>query len=333
VSVRGLTLFGVALGTQAHMFAARYTIAATPFVALGVAFGLAVLGARSVRLAAVGILLVGAITVWPTMNGRVYAKDLERSGAFDPTADARALQALGSRSEDVAIFNVLSLAGAYDVYRRPNDPGWSYAQRWDPVTEPMERVTERLSASAVRHARLWTVLYQGTVGPNAEVKAWLDRHLFPAGATWRDETLVTLHLALVEPRTEVDLSVMWANGVALTEAAYTTETQPGGGVTIDLKWQARQPIERDYVVFVHLYDAAGRLVAQHDGRPAGGSRPTAEWTPGRGVPDPHGLMAPLDALGVMTLRVGLYDSQSGQRLPLASGGESAEIGYVRVAAR
>jgi hypothetical protein len=84
-------------------------------------------------------------------------------------------------------------------------------------------------------------------------------------------------------------------------------------VTVTLYWQASRPMDRSYQVFVHLLDAAGTIIAQHDGVPAGGAWPTTAWPPGSLVTDVHTLVLPAP----YRLAVGAYDSVSGQRLPVA----------------
>ncbi len=325
-----LTLVGVAVGTRAHMFAARYTIPASPFIGLALAYGLAALWATWPRLAAFAAVAALVVTLWPTAGGAVYAKGLERGDNWEPWADARALRAAGARPDDIVVFNVLSLAGAYDAYRDSSLPPWTYAQRWDPVTEPMERIENRLEAAQASHPRLWTILYRGTAGPNAALKAWLDRNLYPASATWRGDNLTLLHLTRDEPRATFEPQAVWAMGPVLRDASFNPKTRPGGTVTVDLKWDTLQPLAADYSVFVHLYDSAGRLVAQHDSPPQGGARPTSSWTPGRPTPDFHGLHVPVGAVGPLTLRVGLYEAVSGRRLPLTDGRDMVDLATIDV---
>jgi hypothetical protein len=50
-----------------------------------------------------------------------------------------------------------------------------------------------------------------------------------------------------------------------------------------LYWQARAPVDRSYTVFLHLLDGQGKLIAQADGLPAAGVRPTSSWAPGEVV--------------------------------------------------
>ena len=55
--------------------------------------------------------------------------------------------------------------------------------------------------------------------------------------------------------------------------------QDGGALRLTLIWQAVYA-PGDYIRFVHLLDAAGNIVAQADGAPAGDSYPTGQWQPG-----------------------------------------------------
>ena len=85
---------------------------------------------------------------------------------------------------------------------------------------------------------------------------------------------------------------------------------------VRLSWEALQPTDwPDYVVFVHLRDAGG-LVAQHDGVPGLGERPTLAWRRGEFVDDLHPV--PLTGVnpGAYHLFVGMYDPATIQRLPV-----------------
>lgn len=79
----------------------------------------------------------------------------------------------------------------------------------------------------------------------------------------------------------------------------------------------------DYTVFVHLLAEDGRLLAQHDGIPGGGQRPTGEWLPGEFVIDPHELAwRESGYAGAARIAVGLYDPVTGARLRTADGGDA-----------
>jgi len=87
-------------------------------------------------------------------------------------------------------------------------------------------------------------------------------------------------------------------------------------VRVTLWWRSLTPVDEDYTVFTHLYDAGGRLVAQHDGMPVQGVVPTTLWRPGDLIRDVHVISLP-DGLrpGRYTLAVGLYNLATMRRLP------------------
>lgn len=102
-------------------------------------------------------------------------------------------------------------------------------------------------------------------------------------------------------------------------AGYTLHAQESS-LTLTLVWQAVAETATSYHVFVHLVDGDGRLLAQSDGEPAIWGRPTTGWMPGEYISDPHQIsLLPDPHLGHLTLRVGLYDPSSGQRLQTPTG--------------
>lgn len=85
-----------------------------------------------------------------------------------------------------------------------------------------------------------------------------------------------------------------------------------------------------YRVFVHLVDEAGQILAQSDGEPAAWTRPTTGWLTGEIVLDEHELDLTNVPARSYRLNVGLYDPQSGERVPLAGGATAVTIPNVTV---
>lgn len=84
---------------------------------------------------------------------------------------------------------------------------------------------------------------------------------------------------------------------------------------VRLYWKALQPLEEDYIVFVHLLDASDELVASHDGPPRDGKSPTSTWLPGDVVPDVHTIvLVPDTPAGTYRLWVGIYTWPDIERL-------------------
>ena len=94
-----------------------------------------------------------------------------------------------------------------------------------------------------------------------------------------------------------------------------------GDLAVTLQWQVRSVPAQPLTAFVHVYDRAGKLLAQHDG-PLGQNGtpvnyvPLALWQPGDGIQEVHtiSLSAPLPPEGY-TIAAGLYDPATVQRLP------------------
>ena len=95
-------------------------------------------------------------------------------------------------------------------------------------------------------------------------------------------------------------------------------------VPLTLYWQALSgEIPTGYTVFAHLLAEDGRLLAQHDAPPANGRRPTNEWLAGEFVIDAHELVwRETGYTGPARLAVGLYDPQTGARLPMTGGADA-----------
>lgn len=87
-------------------------------------------------------------------------------------------------------------------------------------------------------------------------------------------------------------------------------------LTITLYWRDVAPLTVPYTVFVHVAEADGKVVAQHDGPPHDGSYPTTVWETGEIIRDRH--VVDLKGVAPATYRVlvGLYQRSTGQRLPI-----------------
>ena len=89
---------------------------------------------------------------------------------------------------------------------------------------------------------------------------------------------------------------------------------PGARVEVTLYWHALGTPAHDYQAFVHLLDAEGNIVAQHDGVPGDGGLPTLGWLPGEYLLDRHVLTLPADLPpGEYHLAAGLYRPVTWQR--------------------
>jgi hypothetical protein len=124
-----------------------------------------------------------------------------------------------------------------------------------------------------------------------------------------------------------ELNVGFGDVALLASYSLPADTvSPTGTLQLVLYWQALPDvIELDYLVFTHLVSEDGRLIAQHDGQPAGGSRPTSGWSPGETIVDPHPMAFTGEAVqGVARIWVGFYDQTRG-RVLTGTGDDHVEI--------
>ncbi len=91
--------------------------------------------------------------------------------------------------------------------------------------------------------------------------------------------------------------------------------QPGQPLDVTLYWQSLATLDDDYLVFVHVLDESGAIVAQVDEGPQQGGYPTSLWIAGEIVADRHTLALPGDLpAGSYRLRIGFYRQENGDYL-------------------
>ncbi|HLY64507.1 MAG TPA: hypothetical protein VKU60_03140, partial [Chloroflexota bacterium] len=104
----------------------------------------------------------------------------------------------------------------------------------------------------------------------------------------------------------------------LTSYQMDSQPHPGGTLNVELQWQALQPFDANYTVFVHLLDGTNRVVAQQDAQPLDGQLPTIAWQSGQIVNDQHAIPLPAALpAGDYRVEVGLYLQSTGERLSLS----------------
>jgi hypothetical protein len=94
----------------------------------------------------------------------------------------------------------------------------------------------------------------------------------------------------------------------------------GQTLNVALYWQAKEPVDKSYNVFVHVLDSQGALQQQRDSAPVDGDYPTSLWQPGEVVVDGHRVPLPSDVpLRSYKVAVGMYDVATNERLPAVDG--------------
>jgi hypothetical protein len=91
-----------------------------------------------------------------------------------------------------------------------------------------------------------------------------------------------------------------------------TSFQPGESLDVSLYWQVDAQPPGNYLLFLHLMDSAGTMVAQRDTHPGLGNFPSSLWQPGDRFVDHIRLYVPETAYApeTGTLSIGLYAPDS-----------------------
>ncbi len=83
-------------------------------------------------------------------------------------------------------------------------------------------------------------------------------------------------------------------------------------VRLSLYWRGITRTETDYTVFVHVLDAAGKIIAQKDVAPREGSYPTSIWDANEWIRDDYAFA--LDAAPPYQIEIGMYSQRDLARL-------------------
>ena len=198
-------------------------------------------------------------------------------------------------------------------------PIYGYAMEPTPPHAETEAV---LSRAMERHERLWLI----TVGaqpadPENGVEVWLARQGFKVEDRWFDDARLVVYVS-AEGLRPFRLDVPeggWRLGedVRLSAArGFEGKSADGMTLAIELTWEPLAPTG-PLRGFLQLLGPDGQPVAVQDGVPSAGYAPSPGWSPGTPVTDRRGLLVPPDlAAGDYALIAGLYEADTGQRLPV-----------------
>jgi hypothetical protein len=152
--------------------------------------------------------------------------------------------------------------------------------------------------------------------------ALLNQRLYVLGAAWIGNIrLLHYDVPQAAPAITPEQGSEMTLGSAIQLVGYSVRREDN--LHLSLFWRALAPVSGRYTVFVHLLDEQGALVSQQDGEPVGGLRPTQTWPAGGAsageiVQDNRAIVLPEPRAGTggYRLAVGMYDAQSGVRLPM-----------------
>ena len=100
-----------------------------------------------------------------------------------------------------------------------------------------------------------------------------------------------------------------------------TTLRPGDTLQVMITWHVLDRLPAAYTTFIHITEPDGRIAAQLDRPPLGGSRPTDTWSAGEKLLDPYSLSLPVTLRpGSYWVRIGLY--RGDRRLPVLNPGSA-----------
>ncbi len=331
-----LTVWGIAHGLRRHPFltlSAILLLVGPPmlFLATGsyraaylkfllvslpalVALESAPAGSRSLAGRGLLFLLMGAL-LFPQMTALrhlyhdpAYRRSDYRGVAARIIAEGRPGDAIALNAPNQWEVFTYYYHGPLPVFPAPYHPDEREARAW-------------LATLLDGHDRLF-VLYWGEqeADPQQRLKRGLATTAYGAGEAWIGNLrLARYGIAPLYPWPTKPFSVTFGASIRLEGVTVPERTfHPDEIVPITLFWRATSRPSGRYKLFVHLLDGDGQLVAQYDGEPVEGFRPTDGWQPGESIVDRCGVALPSTLpAGDYRLRIGLY-TLTGERLHLLS---------------
>lgn len=278
--------------------------------------------ARAVtRWCLVGLILV-FVVVASALSLRNYYYD-ERYARDDYRGIASYISAAGQEG-DAIILNAPGQIEIFSYYYRGDLPIYPL-----PGQRPLDegKTREALEQIVAQHRQLYA-LFWGTdeSDPGRFIEGWLDQRTFKALDSWHGNVRLAIYAV---PRAEISaeiqhpLELMLGDEIALLGYSISSSEVAAGDILhLTLFWQASKPIDQRYKVFTHILDARSHIVGQRDAEPVGGTRPTTTWQEGEVIADNYGvLVLPGTPPGEHQLEIGMYNLETGERLPVSRDGE------------
>lgn len=293
-------------------------------------------GRRAAVFAALPLLLVFAGSRSRALSAMWHDPAQRRD---DYRAIARTIAELAG-PEDAVILNAPTQIEIFEYYDKRAHVTYPLPRSRPPDPEATE---QELQAIAAQHRDLHAVLWATQQSdPQGTVEGWLNHHRYKTTDQWFGNVRLALWAAAREPMRELRLLTKprFGDELALIGIAHSPLVAKSGDIlTLELWWQPIRPPRADYTVFCQLLDSSGRVAAQRDMRPVGGTARTSQWEPteeassllaaprqlGSALPGPANLQGVVvDRLGLLLPKglapkayrwiLGLYDATSGERL-------------------
>ena len=150
--------------------------------------------------------------------------------------------------------------------------------------------------------------------PAGEVGWQIDSPIGSYARAWRVPAGKTARLEF-DRRRRADLG----NKVRLVGYDLPRSVTAGETLRVTVALEGASPLEQPYKVFIHVREADDAVLAQSDRLPCNFTLNEADWHPGDIVLETYEIPIPPDTpAGTRRVMLGLYQSQSGIRLPVTS---------------
>jgi hypothetical protein len=274
------------------------------------------------------VTLTCTLLVTSFLLARYYMTDQRQFGPLDDPYSQALNIAAGQADPQDRIVTV-----AQNHYHVPMNrfkarvPIIGFARQSPPVPE----TALSLLRASLRGPTTWLI----TVGfspaaPDNAVERWLTSNAFKAKDQWLDDARLVWYGTENQNRIHL-VQIVLGQELRLVSASAAEAAISGQILPVEFRWLPIESPGADYNLFLQLLDGDGKLVAQHDGPPNGGYTLTSAWSPGQEIIDRHGLALPSDLpAGTYQLIAGLYDPNTGQRVPAQPEGDFVDLGTVRV---
>ena len=260
-----------------------------------------------------------ALTLLPSLNNLynnpAYARD-----------DYRGIQraiAQNARPDDAVIFIAPNQWEVFTVYQR--DDRNLFPVQYKPATS--EEAAHQLEQIAQTHERLFVLYFaERDADPEGWYERWLAENAYKAHEQWTGNIRWAVYSSGVgawPPAQTMD--ARFGDAITLMSIKMRNNVAKAGDVIpFELIWQTNAALDKRYKVFIHIGQLDATPIAQNDSEPVAGFLPTNAWPVGQPIPDKRGVWITAGApAGKHGVYVGLYDADTGQRLPITINGQPA----------
>lgn len=112
------------------------------------------------------------------------------------------------------------------------------------------------------------------------------------------------------------INTVYEDSIVLNAGTLITDYRLDEGLLlVATEWETRAPVQDSFVIFTHVVNQNGDLVAQYDSVPKRGLLPLTEWQPGEPITDRYAVQLPADLPpGQYDVLIGLYLPEANLRL-------------------